>query len=388
MRSSRSSRSSSCRESKSTAPTGYPPSEPSSRRSSAYDNNFEEHLIDHRIFPEGYEHPDGRSTPEPDLVGFHEMLARSRRSLSPSRFTTADFCDFKQANAQVLSEGKVMRTVLPAVYGKSCIDNEGDLVFTRLEPIADDFIVNAKPDFYDGALPAKIDKRVRDDIGNFIIPTGHLKAPVLPNFFLEVKAPKGGADIVKRQACYDGFVGARAMHQMQSYGQNELVYDGKAYSVSTTYHAGTGTLQMYTTHPTQASDGTTEYHMTQVRAFALTSDPDTFRQGATAFRNARDWAQEQRNGFISMSNDRARAMNVPQSDHVSSIDNDGLQGGTHLSCAESEVECASVVSQQPFVRGSSASECSDYNDATRTTYTLANVESEKSLDEVTLGTDE
>lgn len=149
---------------------------------------------------------------------------------------------------------------------------------------------------------------MRDDIGNFIVPTGHPTAPAVPNFFLEAKAPKGRADVAKRQACYDSALGARAMHQLQSYGQDEPVYDGNAYTVSTTYLDSQ--LKIYTTYPTQASDGTTEYHMTQVRAYALTSDADSFRQGATTFRNSRDWAQEQRDSFISTANDRARAMNV------------------------------------------------------------------------------
>jgi hypothetical protein len=178
------------------------------------------------------------------------MLAQPRQSLSPSHFTTVDFRDFKQANARVLSEGKVTSSIPPAVYSKSSIANEVDLVFTRLEPTADDTVVNAKPDFCDGAYSADIDKSVRDDIGDFIVPTKHATAPVLPNFFLEAKAPEGGADVAKRQACYDASLGARAMHRIQSYGQDEPVYDGSAYTISTTYHAGSGTLQMYTTHPT------------------------------------------------------------------------------------------------------------------------------------------
>ena len=197
-----------------------------------------------------------------------------------------------------------MSTVLPVIYGKSNIPNEGDLVFTRLDPIANDVTVDAKPDFYDGARLENLDKRVQEDLGNFIIPTGHVSAPVVPNFFLEAKAPRGGADIAKRQACYNGALGARAMHQLQSYTQAP-VYDGKGYTISTTYHAGTGTMQMYTTHPTEGPRGSTEYHMTQVRAFALTGSLDTFRQGATAFRNARDWAQEQRVAFIPAANERA-----------------------------------------------------------------------------------
>lgn len=43
----------------------------------------------------------------------------------------------------------------------------------------------------------------------------------------------------------------------------ELVYDNKAYSFTSTYHAGTGTLQIYATRPTAPTvpGGKPEYHM-------------------------------------------------------------------------------------------------------------------------------
>lgn len=123
---------------------------------------------------------------------------------------------------------------------------------------------------------------------------------------MEAKAPEGSSAVVKRQACYDGALGARAMHELQSYRQDQPIYDGNAYTLTTTYHAGSGSLKLYSTHPTQLADGNIEYHMTPIRGWDMTSDPDNFRQGATAFRNSRDWAQEQRDRFISNANDRAR----------------------------------------------------------------------------------
>jgi hypothetical protein len=82
--------------------------------------------------------------------------------------------------------------------------------------------------------------------------------------------------VAKRQAMQDGAYSARVMYSLQSYSEGKPVYDNNAYTITSTYHARTSTLQMYTTHPTRGEDGP-EYHMTQVRAFALTSDPDTFR---------------------------------------------------------------------------------------------------------------
>jgi hypothetical protein len=295
-----------------------------------------------------------------------------------------------------------MRTALPTIYGDADIPNEGDLVFTRLEPIANRTTVDAKPDFYDGASLATIDTQIRSDIGSFIIPTRHATAPVVPNFFMEAKPPKGGADVAKRQACYDGALGARAMHKLQSYGQDEPVYDGNAYTISTTYHDGT--LKMYTTHPTAGPGNSTEYHMTQLRSLALTDTPDSFRQGATVFRNAIDWAQEQRDRFISAANERARSMNIEPSPFESSDHNDvsdptEVQGVTHLTQVEDpEDDCQYYMSQQAlqggymnnelsnFASESPTFESSDYNGYSETTDTYPAEESETSPDELALDT--
>jgi hypothetical protein len=290
-----SSSSSRSRHSKSTAPTS---SSSKSRRSSAYDKDFEQHYIDHRVYL------NNRKSKAGGLEGLHQRLPHPRPSLSPSRFSDHAFEDFQQKVEDVIDEGDVMRDVMPIIAGHANIPSKQNLQFTRLDSMTDGVTVDPKPDFYDGARLGDIDKSVREELGPFIIPTGHRTAPVAPNFFLEAKAPHGAADVAKRQAMQNGAYGARAMHSLQSYSEGKPVYDGNAYTITSTYHAGTGTLQMYTTHPTREEDGP-EYHMTQVSAFALTSDPDTFRQGVTAFRNARDWVQEQRDAFILAANKRA-----------------------------------------------------------------------------------
>jgi len=60
-------------------------------------------------------------------------------------------------------------------------------------------------------------------------------------------------------------------------------------------------------HPSQPTscEGRPECHMTQLRSFAMTDTAETFRQGATAYRNARDWVKEQRDEAIKRANERA-----------------------------------------------------------------------------------
>lgn len=172
----------------------------SKTRSSAYDKNFERYIINEKVFPEGYEYPDGRRTPEPNNEDeLEESLARSRLSLSPSRFTNEDFRRFKRDNARVY-EGSVMSTVFPTIRGQHTeIPHELDAPFTGLKSITKEVITTTQPDFYDGANPWNIDKQVRDELGPFIIPTIHARAPVVPNFFLEAKLPSGNVDVAKRQ---------------------------------------------------------------------------------------------------------------------------------------------------------------------------------------------
>jgi hypothetical protein len=78
--------------------------------------------------------------------------------------------------------------------------------------------------------------------------------------------------------------------------------------------------------------------MSQVGGWSLTGNPNTCRQGFTAFRNARDWAQEQRNTFISAANERARAVNAEPPPFESFDHNDGSDPTVSAKCgADAEV---------------------------------------------------
>lgn len=264
-------------------------------------------MIDNGIYPEGHEYPAGRVTPEPENVDELRLeLLAARASLSPSQFPDSALRNFRKKN-KTPSEGTVMRNVIPIIAGDSDIPNEGNLPFTNIKSMTGGATVEAVPDFFDGAPSGDIDKAVRDDLSQMIIPTKHANVPVVPNFFLEVKAQKGSADVVLPQALHDGAIGARAMHALQNYGAEEPAFDGNAYTYSSAYHAATGMLLLYAHHPTPPTTpgGRPEYHMTRLRGFLMTDTREAFVQGATAFRNARDLAQRYRDNFIRAANARA-----------------------------------------------------------------------------------
>ncbi|GAB1311857.1 hypothetical protein MFIFM68171_02067 [Madurella fahalii] len=299
-----SSSSTSSRRTKSTKTTKATTATPG--RSSAYDKAFEQHLRDNSVYLHGRKSKPNNSAD----------LHQARPSLSPSRFPDSAFEHFQDEHDRLGSEGDVMRKIIPVISGSASanIPNSGDVLFNNLESITDGATVDAKPDFYDGSHFDDIDPTVRRDLNNLIIPsdTNAVRRPAAPNFFLEAKAPWGAADVAKRQAGLDGAIGARAMHALQNYGEEEPGFDGNAYTYSSTYHAGTGTLQLYAHHvtPPPAPGGRPEYHMTKLRGFDMTDSRETFVQGAMTFRNARDLAQRHRDSFIQTANARARQPSV------------------------------------------------------------------------------
>ena len=180
----------------------------------------------------------------------------------------------------------------------------GGIPFTNLDLLTDGTISPGNPDLFYGARPEQLNRGIRNKLSGRIVPSTQKDLPLAPNFFLAAKGPDGSLAVAGRQACYDGALGVRGIHTLQSYGQPEPVYDKNAYTITCIYHGGT--LKMYTSHPSQPTgpENRPEYHMTQLNTWGMTGNPETFRQGATAYRNARDWAKEKRDGFIEAANGR------------------------------------------------------------------------------------
>ncbi|KAF2211405.1 hypothetical protein CERZMDRAFT_43407 [Cercospora zeae-maydis SCOH1-5] len=308
-----------------------------------YSGEFEQKLIDRGMYPKGYRIVDGLRPPKPNNMSeICEILGRPRASLSPSTFSAAVFEDFQETNESASSEMKAMAHVVPLITGPSdCqFNSAADTAFHRLKKFDPELSV-PKPDRYYGAKPAQIDGRVRRELNQYIIPSNRTDLPAAPSFFFEGKSASGRPDVAQRQAMYDSAVGARGILHLQNYGKPTQIHDGNAYTMSATYHPGTGTLQMYATHPRESTKGETEYHMTQLGAYAMTNAPETFRTGAAAYRNAREWTQRQRDRFISDANAaalRTSTESVPisrsESNPTTSLDAAGLSFDSETSTDE------------------------------------------------------
>ncbi|KAK4551917.1 hypothetical protein LTR86_010818 [Recurvomyces mirabilis] len=106
--------------------------------------------------------------------------------------------------------------------------------------------------------------------------------------------------MVQKQAMYDGAVGARGMFHLKNYGNPTLAFDDNAYTFAPSHCPGTGTLQLYATRPapTAQSGGKLQYYIMQLDSYAMTGNSNSFRHGATAYRNGQEWSQQQRDGSL------------------------------------------------------------------------------------------
>ncbi|WEW61564.1 hypothetical protein PRK78_007055 [Emydomyces testavorans] len=276
-----------------------------SKRSSPYDANFEQNLIQVKTYQYGYEYPDGSVPP---LAGnyeeTHRGLAQCRSSLSPSRFSNGVRQKFLQKDAKARNEQDVRMEVLPALLDAMGASGgaQKDILFTNINSLTNS-VTQAKPDYYYGAQPEQLDPGVYEELSSHIAPRPSL--PIAPNLFLEAKGPAGSTVVGLRQACHDGAIGARAIHSLQTYRQKTPVYDNNIYTISSTYHAGQ--LKMYGHSAAQPNGPGTqpEYYMHQLNAYSMTGDQEIFLKGATAFKNAMDLTKEYRNTAIARANEIA-----------------------------------------------------------------------------------
>ncbi|KAI9821334.1 MAG: hypothetical protein M1826_000705 [Phylliscum demangeonii] len=289
------------------------------RSTGCYTRNFAQNLIDNGVYPPGYQYPEGRAAPKPANLGpILQRLAQRRASLSPSKFSEMALEEFRRVHPSMGGGGeKQAITRALFILGGEIPDTRcvsGGVPFRNLDRLTAGALVTGHPDMYDGARAEEVDNRVRRQLKGSIVPCLQFDLPIVPNFFVVAypHASLGSAMVAIYRAAYDGAFGARAMHRLQSYREANPVYDNSAFTISSTYIGGV--LMLYSSHPTAPANATAaaagdesrpEYHMTLLGAFVVTRDVASFRRGATAFRNARDWAQEQRDTAIRRANQRA-----------------------------------------------------------------------------------
>ncbi|KAK3997225.1 hypothetical protein QBC44DRAFT_280850 [Cladorrhinum sp. PSN332] len=303
-RSSKTSASSEDRQSNLTAPTTA--SNKSARsdmssRASAYNSDFETILHKNRIYMNDRK---AKPTNKPDLSG-----RGIRSSLSPSRFTAKEYDAWIDKHETVVTESDVMMKIVPEMVGSAIDQATTNVVCNNLSSMTGGRTVNLKPDLMFGSPIEDVESSVEDELESRIVFFKSRACPVANNFFLELKSLGGTADVAKRQVCYAGAHGVRAMHALQDYGIQAPDHHGDPNTGTATYHAGTKTLDLrvhYATEPSKPGPGP-DYHMSLVESHCLGGGIDAFRKGVSNLRHLNDWAQEKRTSYINSANTRARA---------------------------------------------------------------------------------
>ena len=112
--------------------------------------------------------------------------------------------------------------------------------------------------------------------------------------------------------------------------------------ITSSYHGGSGLLKLDTVHHTVCTNSKRdhEFRMTQFNGWDLTGNRDSFRQGAMTFRNAREWAKEERERLIIAANDKALNAEQYTSSHsfLSSTSNDPPHPDSETSADELAID--------------------------------------------------
>ena len=229
-------------------------------------------------------------------------MKQRRTSLSSSRFTDREFEEFQDAAADAKKEEQATQSVISVIEGNSRESKYvcGRIKFGNLQNLTGDCTLTpGNPDLYDGARPEQLDRRIRDRLKGMIIPSTQDDLPVAPNFFLHVKGRDGTEAVAAKQCVYDGALGERGQLSLRLYRRKEVQFDNNAHTITSVYRYPT--LSMYTVYAARV-DGRQEYYTHLIGFWAICGDIQTFRNGAAAFRNLRDWAKEQRDEAIRLAN--------------------------------------------------------------------------------------
>lgn len=278
-----------------------------------YDAAFAQHLADNGISLAN-RLPGGGSRPPSNHAEIQSRLAPRRRSLSPSVFPDAEYERFMQQNDPAENGNSVMKDVFPLITGRSDIPHSGGFAFKNLKPLTDVKLQHACPESYDGCRPGELDRSVREQLGGYIVPLSNTSVPCLPTFFTECKGPTEPVPVGERQILYAGTLGARGVHQLKSFIDPTTALDNNAYVISVLYCSATGSLFFYAVRPIPSQNPQLrlplEYPMTLIKHFHLADSPENFREGVTAYRNAREWAQEKRDELVRAANAKARSSSL------------------------------------------------------------------------------
>ncbi|RAH47120.1 uncharacterized protein BO95DRAFT_452140 [Aspergillus brunneoviolaceus CBS 621.78] len=248
-----------------------------------YDPHFENHLLQNGIYMPLFRYPDGSRPPKAkNLAEIRRRMQAPRPSSALPESTTLDqeYEDFLELNHDAADKQAVVTEVLAVLEGKHRARSQvaGGHPFRNMAPLTDGTLASAKPDLYHGARSNQLAPAIQEQLHKQIRPSSQSNRP------------------------------AKGHHGTRRTATRQAGYDDKAYTIMSTYRAGT--LRIYATHPTRSRspDCLTDYVMTQIGHYSLIGNPTSYRQGRDAYRNSRDLAEEYRDEIIRQANKRCAGL--------------------------------------------------------------------------------
>ena len=276
-------------------------------KTTPYDANFLQHLINHGVFPPKYRYPSGEPTPKPS--NWDEIYARTfapRASLS-SVTGLAELANTINDELEACTREAEVTCCIPLLRSKTDNPKQRSMEgrFSGFYPLTDGTLTCSSPDMYYGAPPEDLPEKFQETFKQLIMPSSRKSELIIPNFFLALKGPAsaGGIEVAKNQACYDGAMGARALSFLTSVGAGRRLFDNRAYTITSFMHGGS--LKLYTSHiyESRSQQRVWECATTLVRVCTLDGDVQQCKEALTAFRNLVDWSREQRTATLTRAKD-------------------------------------------------------------------------------------
>lgn len=142
------------------------------RKTSTYNLNFEQILIDNHTYSDNYDFPNDWDPSQLNNESeIFDRLKHIRQSLSPSRFSDKAFRNFGRANAQTLHKDDIIASVIPVIQGNDLIPSARNISFRNMQPFADNKICYTKFDFYNGVCLEEIYQHIYIELDLYLIPS-------------------------------------------------------------------------------------------------------------------------------------------------------------------------------------------------------------------------
>lgn len=281
---------------------------------SVVDRNFAAHLARQHIYlHENYEAEELPGAVPLNLGEILQRLEADRGQLFPTWGSLdAAFKHYRGMHERANESAAFMRNdVVPFLLGPSDFLSIANRQFTELPPMfASPEIPVPQPTLCDGAS--------RSDLGKALLTDGRILSSIFPykdpgrtkpvaiNFFVEPKFPTASIYIPDRKVGYFSTFAVRGIHSILSYGNQNMVYDGRAYVFSATFGLDSGVLNIHSHHATLGPNGKVHYHIYRLHTL-LMFNPMEFARAIKVLRNLRDLAREKRDEVIREARGRAEA---------------------------------------------------------------------------------